>query len=110
MTLGRIPGYSLSPILDRQGVDLQFTTNGQTLTYQDFTNFRFGVNTASPQYPLDVRGTTHLGNIIVANASISSDTGSINLGSNANVKITGGANLNVLYTDCLLYTSDAADE
>jgi len=99
MTLGRIPGYSLSPILDRQGVDLQFTTNGQTLTYQDFTNFRFGVNTASPQYPLDVRGTTHLGNIIVANASISSDTGSINLGSNANVKITGGANLNVLYTD-----------
>ena len=99
MALGRIPGYSLSPNLDRQGVDLQFTTNGQTLTYQDFTNFRFGVNTASPQYPLDVRGTTHLGNIIVANASISSDTGSINLGSNANVKITGGANLNVLYTD-----------
>lgn len=99
MTLGRIPGYSLSPNLDRQGVDLQFTTNGQTLTYQDFTNFRFGVNTATPQYPLDVRGTSHLGNIIVANASISSDTGSINLGSNANVKITGGANLNVLYTD-----------
>lgn len=99
MAISRIPGYSLLSDLDRQGVDLQFTTNGTTLTYLDFANFRFGVNTTTPRAPLDVVGNVHLGNISIYGNTISSDTGAIYLGTTANLIISGGTNKNVLYTD-----------
>lgn len=69
MAISRVPGYSLLADLDRQGVDLQFTTNGTTLTYLDFANFRLGVNTVIPQQALDVSG-----NILVSNGHIYTST------------------------------------
>lgn len=99
MAISRVPGYSLLSDLDRQGVDIQFSTNSAVLTYYDFTNFRFGINTNSPQYSLDVNGNTRLGNLTVTNNAIVSQTGTINLGSTANINISGGNPLNVLYTD-----------
>lgn len=56
MAISRIPGYSLLSNLDRQGIDLQFTTNSNSLVYMDFANFRFGINTVTPQHALEVVG------------------------------------------------------
>ncbi len=65
MSIARVPGYSLLSNLDRQGIDLQFTTTGNTLTYMDFTNFRFGINTVAPTQALDVVGNVRIsGNIL----------------------------------------------
>lgn len=99
MAISRVPGYSLISNLDRQGVDLQFTTNGNTLVYMDFSNFRFGINNINPQYDLDVNGNTHLGNLVFHANAISSDTGKIYFGSNTNVIISGGNVNDVIYTD-----------
>jgi hypothetical protein len=99
MAISRVPGYSLISDLDRQGVDLQFTTSGTTLAYLDFANFRLGVNTTTPRTALDVVGNVRLGNLIISGNTISSDLNSLSLGSNANVKISGGVSNNVLYTD-----------
>jgi hypothetical protein len=65
MSIARVPGFSLLSDLDRQGIDLRFSTNGQTLTYMDFANFRLGVNTASPSQSLEV-----VGNVLVTNGHI----------------------------------------
>lgn len=65
MAISRVPGFSLLPNLDRQGVDLQITTQGNALAYMDFTNFRFGINTSTPSESLTVNG-----NILVANGHI----------------------------------------
>lgn len=99
MAISRVPGYSLISDLDRQGVDLQFTTSGTTLAYLDFANFRLGINTTTPRTALDVVGNVRLGNIIISGNTISSDLSSVSFGSNANVKISGGNSNNVLYTD-----------
>ena len=61
MAISRVPGYQLLANLDRQGTDLYFTTNSQTLAYLDFTNYRLGINTSTPQSELEV-----VGNILVA--------------------------------------------
>ena len=99
MAISRIPGYSLLQDLDRQGVDLQFSTNGNVLLYQDFTNFRVGINNNLPQYNLDVTGTGRIGNLTISNNSLSSNTGVINLGTTANIKLSGGSTNYVLVTD-----------
>lgn len=65
MAIARIPGYSLISDLDRQGTELQFTTNGNALVYMDFVNFRLGVNTSAPTQALEVNG-----NVLVANGHI----------------------------------------
>ena len=66
MAISRVEGPMLLTNLDRQGVDLSFTTNPgpgtQTLVYMDFTNFRLGVNTATMTEVLTVNG-----NIVVSN-------------------------------------------
>jgi hypothetical protein len=54
MAVGRISGPLLKDNLLRNGVDLAFETS---LLYLDVTNRRVGVNTATPQYDLDVAGT-----------------------------------------------------
>lgn len=67
MSIARVPGYSLLSNLDRQGIDLQFTTTGNTLAYMDFTNFRFGINNTSPTQALDVTGNARIsGNLLTA--------------------------------------------
>lgn len=78
MAISRILGASLVSNLDRQGVDLQFTTSGNALVYMDFADFRLGVNTATPNQALEVNG-----NILVANghviswANLSSNIGTV---------------------------------
>lgn len=54
MAVGRISGPLLKQNLLRNGVDLAFETD---LLYLDVNNRKIGVNTASPQYDLDINGT-----------------------------------------------------
>jgi hypothetical protein len=84
MAIGRISGALLFSDLDRQSTDLAFTTNGKPLTYMDFTNFRFGVNTNSLVDTFTVTGTANVsgvakvfGNLVAASGTASS---SVNTG------------------------------
>lgn len=81
MAIGRISGALLFSDLDRQSTDLAFTTNGKPLTYMDFTNFRFGVNTNSLVDTFTVTGTANVsgatkiyGNIVAASGTNSTST------------------------------------
>jgi hypothetical protein len=69
MAIGRVPGAALLGNLDRQGLDLGFTTNSTTLLQLDFTNYRLGINTAAPQQALDVTG-----NILVTTGNVYTST------------------------------------
>jgi hypothetical protein len=62
MAIGRISGPLLKANLVREGVNLAFETD---LLYLDVNNSRVGVRTASPQYDLDVSGTTRTTDLIV---------------------------------------------
>lgn len=62
MAIGRISGPLLKANLVRDGIDLAFETD---LLYLDVNNSRIGVKTASPQYDLDIVGTTRTANLIV---------------------------------------------
>ena len=62
MAIGRISGPLLKQNLIRDGVNLAFETD---LLYLDVNNNRIGVRTASPQYDLDVNGTTRSTNLQV---------------------------------------------
>jgi hypothetical protein len=79
MAIGRVPGAALLGNLDRQGLDLGFTTNSDTLLQLDFTNFRLGINTASPQESLEVTGNILVttGNILTS-ANLTYDIGATN--------------------------------
>lgn len=81
MAIGRISGPLLKANLVRDGVDLAFETD---LLYLDVNNSRIGINTASPQYDLDVNGITRttdlevtnqldVGNFTITGNTISSD-------------------------------------
>ena len=72
MAVGRISGPLLKDNLLRNGVNLAFETN---LLYLDVSDSRVGVNTATPQYDLDVNGTTRTTNLIAStNANLASFT------------------------------------
>lgn len=62
MAVGRISGPLLKSNLIRNGIDLAFETD---LLYLDVNNQRVGIQTATPQYELDVSGTTKTTNLIV---------------------------------------------
>ncbi len=64
MAIGRISGPLLKANLIRDGVDLAFETD---LLYLDVNNSRIGINTDTPQYELDVVGTTRSTNLEVTN-------------------------------------------
>jgi hypothetical protein len=95
MAIARISGSMLQANLERQGTNLSIDA---AATF-DVNNYRLGVNTNSPQYTLDVRGNSHLGNILILGNTISSDTGVINLGSIGNLSIGGGSLDYVITTD-----------
>lgn len=57
MAIGRIAGPTLFADLDRQGVDLKFTTADSSLLYLNFADFRVGVNTELPTETLTVAGS-----------------------------------------------------
>jgi len=60
MAVGRISGPLLKSNLVRNGVDLAFETN---LLYLDVNNQRIGVNKNTPEYELDINGTTQTTNL-----------------------------------------------
>lgn len=96
MAIGKISGKMLQSDLERDGSNLSFDSN---LLYLDVANRYVGVSTSSPGYPLHVVGDSKLSNIIVSNTTISSTTGVVSLGSNANVSISGGGANYILSTD-----------
>lgn len=101
MAIARINGQMLQQTLERAGVNLSVTNllaNTPT-AYFDVNNNRLGVNTGTPNYSLDVIGNAHIGNLYVLGNTITSDTGVINLGSVANITISGGSLDYVLTTD-----------
>ena len=57
MAVGRITGPLLAKNLLRDGVDLAFETD---LLYLDVNTGRIGIKTSSPQYTLDVNGSTNV--------------------------------------------------
>ena len=75
MAIGRVPGAALLGNLDRQGLDLGFTTNSTTLLQLDFTNYRLGINTATPQQALDVTGNVQVAGNVVPSANLTYDIG-----------------------------------
>jgi hypothetical protein len=97
MAIGRVPGAALLSNLDRQGLDLSFTTSSQTLAYLDFANFRLGINSVTPSEALDVTGNILVttGNVLTS-ANLSYDIGTptnhwrnIYVGNVASTNITG---------------------
>ncbi len=102
MSIGRISGALLYNNLERQGVDLRFEGNLIYLDVNDnqlSNDGRVGIKTDSPEYDFDVNGEARFGNIVVSLDSISSLTGKINLGTEANLTIGGGTLGYVLSTD-----------
>ena len=64
MAVGRISGPLLKSNLIRNGIDLAFETD---LLYLDVNNQHIGIKNATPQYELDVLGTTKTTDLIVTN-------------------------------------------
>ncbi len=92
MAIGRISGPLLKANLVREGVNLAFETD---LLYLDVTTSRIGVKTASPQYDLDIVGTTRTTNLIVdTQADIAQFTISGNTISSSNNTINFSINSN----------------
>jgi len=79
MAIGRISGPMLQQDLDRQGIDLQFSTNGQSLVHLDFTNFRLGVNTVAITETVTVNGNLSVGVVKVDTDTISTTALNTNL-------------------------------
>ena len=70
MAVGRISGPLLKANLLRNGVDLAFETD---LLYLDVNNTRVGIKTASPQYALDINGTTRSTDIVTTGTAFIGD-------------------------------------
>ena len=93
MAIGRISGPLLKANLLREGVNLAFEND---LLYLDVNNNRIGINNATPQYDLDVIGTTrapalevstlaNIGSVNITGTTISTTQPTLNLGSADNV-------------------------
>jgi hypothetical protein len=97
MAVGRISGPLLKDNLLRNGVDLAFETS---LLYLDVINRRVGINTATPQYDLDVAGTIRTTNLTATtNANLASFTFNSNTLSSTNSVI----NLTPSGTNAVVY-------
>ncbi len=103
MAVGRISGPLLKSNLLRNGVDLAFQTD---LLYLDVSNSRIGVKTATPQYDLDVNGTTrstdlittgtaYVGDVRISGNTIDSVSGDLNLSTVGSDKVTALKTLEV---------------
>lgn len=95
MAINRISGNILQDNLQR-GANLSIQGN---LVYVDIDNVRLGVNTSTTTHTLTVAGNAHIGGITLSGNSISADSGILELGSNANISITGGSTDFILTTD-----------
>ncbi len=98
MAIGRVAGPLLFSNLDRQGVDLQFSTDNAPLLYLDFANFRAAINanTLNTTDTFTVNGSSKLANIKIDNTTVSSDTiltfsaPTVDLGNISQLTIAGG--------------------
>lgn len=95
MTISKVSGRLLEDNLLR---DSNLAVDTNTL-FIDVVNQRIGVATTSPTTILQVNGNAKLDGVTISGNSISSDSGLLELGSNANVQITGGTTGFVLTTD-----------
>ena len=93
MAIGRISGPLLKANLLREGVNLAFEND---LLYLDVNNSRIGINNASPQYDLDIIGTTrapalevstlaNIGDVNITGTTISTNQPTLTLGAADNV-------------------------
>ena len=97
MAIGRVSGQLLKSNLLRSGVDLAFETD---LLYLDVVNSRIGVKTASPQYDLDVNGTTKTTDVLVDNQLSVGDisiTGNTINSSSSTINFTASAGQATVY-------------
>jgi len=120
MAISRVPGAALLSDLDRQGIDLQFTTSGNALVYMDFANFHLGINDPSPNHPLSVVGNVlvttgalltsanisyDIGNVsnwwntVYANSIVSESLSTNSLSIAGNIAITGNATSGIIRAD-----------
>lgn len=66
MAIGRVAGPMLLSELDRQGIDLSFTTNSNKLVELDFTNFLMAIRGGTPYpYVFNVNGNLQAGNVVL---------------------------------------------
>ena len=118
MAISRIAGQMLNSNLERDGVNLAVETD---LLYIDVVNSRIGINKSNPSEALDVSGNVtadnvfstelitgntlsittlaNISNVSITGNAISADSGILELGSNANISITGGSPNYILVTD-----------
>jgi hypothetical protein len=101
MAIGRVAGPMLLSELDRQGIDLNFTTNSNTLVYLDFSNFKMGINTAVLTETLTIYGNISAGNVIVTANTISTQqtNRSLALAAGESLKLTAGFGANIKVRD-----------
>lgn len=95
MSISKVSGRMLQDNLVR---DANLAIDTDTV-YVDITNSRLGVNTSATTHTLTVNGDAHISNLAISGNSISADSGMLELGSTANIKITGGTSNYVLTTD-----------
>ena len=103
MAIGRISGPLLKANLLREGVNLAFEND---LLYLDVNNNRIGINNATPQYDLDITGTTRAPQLEVQNSATIGDitiTGTTI--STTQPTLTLGAADNVVYQNKLIVDS-----
>ena len=93
MAVGRISGPLLKSNLLRNGVDLAFQTD---LLYLDVNNSRIGVKTATPQYDLDVNGTTRSTDLITTGTAY---VGDVRISGNTIDSVSGDLNLSTVGSD-----------
>lgn len=110
MAIGRISGPLLKANLVRDGIDLAFETD---LLYLDVNNARIGINNSSPQYDLDVNGTSKTTDLEVANQfdignftfngnTITSDQSTINF-------VAGGGEATVYHSRLIVNDIEVSD-
>ena len=99
MAVGRISGPLLKANLLRDGVNLAFETD---LLFLDVVNGRIGIKTASPQYTLDVTGTTRTTNL---QTTIQADVASFTLSSNIIASSNGTIRLEPSGSNPVVYQS-----
>ena len=94
MAIGRVAGPMLLSELDRQGIDLTFTTNSNQLVALDFTSFRMALKggTASA-YVFDVNGNAAIANVVLENGAVITSQG---LNQNLTLQANGVANVTVI--------------
>lgn len=95
MAISRISGNILQDNLQR-GANLSIQGN---LAYFDIVNERVGVATADTTHVLTVAGNGKIDGVTFTGNSIGAVSGILELGSNANIQITGGSLDYVLATD-----------